>query len=397
MTKAITSVDEPIEFSLVQGGPLFQFLLRVGLVQPSMGLLARRIIVIVAVAWLPLLALTLNSGSAFGGTGVPFLYDLAAQVRFLLCVPVLIAAEVIVHQRIRVTVGQFIGRGIIAPEDQPQFGRVIASAMRLRNSAAAEVVLLALVAVAGYLVGQRYVSTDVVSWYAAPAGGQTRLTVAGYWYIFVSLTIFRFLLFRWYFRLFIWYRFLWQVSRQIPLHLNALHPDRAGGLGFLSASTFAFQPVLIAHTIALAGVIGGRIWFEGASLPQFKMEITFWLVFLIMLVVTPLFFFVVQLAGAKRTGLREYGIVGSRYVAEFRRKWIEGRAAKDEALVGTADIQSLADLANSFEVVQEMKAAPFGRAALVRLAIVTALPLAPLLLTMIPLEQLIDRALKVLM
>jgi len=106
---------------------------------------------------------------------------------------------------------------------------------------------------------------------------------------------------------------------------------------------------------------------------------------------------VVQLAGAKRTGLREYGIVGSRYVAEFRRKWIEGRAAKDEALVGTADIQSLADLANSFEVVQEMKAAPFGRAALVRLAIVTALPLAPLLLTMIPLEQLIDRALKVLM
>jgi hypothetical protein len=351
----------------------------------------------VAIAWIPLLVLALISGTAFGGTGVPFLYDLASQVRLLLCVPVLIGAEVIVHKRMRVTVRQFLDRGIIAPEDQHQFERVIASAMRLRNSAIAEALLVLLVAVGGYFIGRRYVSTDVISWLAAPAGDQTRFTPAGYWYIFVSMTIFRFLLLRWYFRLFVWYRFLWQVSRHIPLQLNALHPDRAGGLGFLSGSMFAFQPVLIAHTIALAGVFGDRIWHEGANLLQFKMEITFWLVFLILLVVTPLFFFVIHLAASKRAGSREYGIVGSRYVAEFRRKWIDGQAAKDEALIGTADIQSLADLGNSFEVVQEMKAVPFGRAAVMRLAIVTALPLAPLLLTMIPLEQLIDRALKVLM
>jgi hypothetical protein len=127
------------------------------------------------------------------------------------------------------------------------------------------------------------------------------------------------------------------------------------------------------------------------------MEITFWLLFLILLVVTPLFFFVIHLSAAKRAGMREYGIVGSRYVAEFRRKWIDGHAAKDEALIGTADIQSLADLANSFEVVTEMRVVPFGRAPALRMAIMTALPLAPLLLTMVPLEQLIDRGLKVLL
>jgi hypothetical protein len=154
--------------------------------------------------------------------------------------------------------------------------------------------------------------------------------------------------------------------------------------------------VLIAHTITLAGVFGGKIWNEGARLPQFKMEITFWMICLILLVLTPLFFFMIRLSAAKRAGMREYGIVGSRYVAEFRRKWIDGQA-KDEPLVGTADIQSLADLAGSFEVVQEMRVVPFGRAAVLRLAMMTALPFAPLLLTMIPLEQLIDRALKVLM
>jgi hypothetical protein len=65
--------------------------------------------------------------------------------------------------------------------------------------------------------------------------------------------------------------------------------------------------------------------------------------------------------------------------------------------VGSADIQSLADLSNSFEVVQEMRLVPFGRAIVLRLVLLTALPFAPLLLTMIPLEQLIDRALGVLL
>ena len=397
MTKTIDLLDEPNDFSLVQGGPVFQLWLRAKLARPSMDLLARRIIVSVAVAWLPLLVLTILSAHAIGGKGVPFLYDLGAQARLLLCVPLLIAAEVIVHRRIRVTVRQFLDRGIIAPEDRPQFESVIASAMRLRNSVLAEVLLLAFAIVGGYVLGQRYVSMDAASWFAAPVGEQTRLTPAGYWYVFVSLTIFRFLLMRWYFRLFIWYRFLWQVARHIPLQLNALHPDRTGGLAFLSGSTFALQPVLMAHTIALAGVFGDKIWHEGAKLPQFKIEITFWLICLMMLVLTPLFFFLIRLSAAKRAGSREYGIVGSRYVAEFRRKWIEGYAAKDEALIGSADIQSLADLANSFAVVQEMRTVPFGRASVTRLAMMTALPLAPLLLTMIPLDELIDRALKVLM
>jgi hypothetical protein len=208
----------------------------------------------------------------------------------------------------------------------------------------------------------------------------------------VSLMILRFLWFRWCFRLFIWYRFLWQVSRHVPLRLNPLHPDRAGGLGFLSLSVFAFAPILLAQTTALAGILGGKIWYEGATLPQFKLEILAWMALLMLLVLTPLFFFVTHLADAKRTGLREYGIVASRYVTEFRRKWIEGHAAKDEALVGTGDIQSLADLSNSFEVVREMRLVPIGRAALVRLVVLIALPLLPLTLTMIPLEQLIDRA-----
>lgn len=395
MRKAIAYFDEPTDFSLVQGGPLFQLFLSTGLLAPPTGLLARRIVAVFLIAWLPLLLITLFCGTAVGGIGVPFFFDVDAHVRLLLCAPLLLAAEVIVHQRMKVVVKQFLDRAIVAPEDKPRFADIIASAMRLRNSVAAEVVLIGVAYAAGYLIWKRHFALQVPTWIAVSVGGETRFTLAGNWYFFVSLAIIRFLMFRWLFRLFIWYRFLWQVARRIPLRLNALHPDKAGGLGFLAGSVFAFAPFLLAQTIAVAGSIGGKIWHEGASLPQFKMEIVAWVVFLMLLALAPLFFFIGRLGEARRIGLREYGIVASRYVAEFRRKWIEGGAPENESIVGSGDIQSLADLSNSFEVVQSMSLVPFGKTLVIRMGIMLALPFLPLVLTIIPLEMLIDRAMGV--
>jgi hypothetical protein len=110
---------------------------------------------------------------------------------------------------------------------------------------------------------------------------------------------------------------------------------------------------------------------------------------------TPLCFFVVQMSAARRAGVREYGVVASRYVADFRRKWIEGHVTEGEALMGSADIQSLADLANSFEVARGMRLVPFGRTTVIQLVVLMALPLLPLILTMISLDQLIDQAIGV--
>lgn len=396
MSKTTTDfLDESTDFSLVQGGPLFQLLLRAGLLRPPTDLLLRRIVVILAVTWLPLLFLSVLSGYAVGGVSIPFVFDLGAQIRLLLSVPLLIAAEVIVHRHIKTIVRTFVDRGLVATEDQPRFAGLIASAMRIRNSVLAEALLLAFAIAGAYWLGERYVTTQSATWYAIPIDGQPLFTTAGHWYVFVSLTFLRFLLLRWYFRLFVWYRFLWQVSRHVRLRLNALHPDQAGGLAFLSLSVFAFAPVLLAQSIGLAGILGGKILCEGATLPQFKLEIVAWLAFLMLLALAPLLFFVLQLAEAKRAGLREYGLVASRYVAEFRRKWIDGQADAEERLVGSGDIQSLADLSNSFNVVRDMRLVPFSRTTVLQLALLTALPLAPLTLTMIPLEELIDRAMTI--
>jgi hypothetical protein len=223
-----------------------------------------------------------------------------------------------------------------------------------------------------------------------PTNTGSSLSLAGIWYGYVSLPIFQFLMLRWYFRLFIWARFLWQVSR-IDLSLAPLHPDRVGGLGFLSQTAYAFMPLAVAHGALLSAMIANRVLHLGAALTEFKVEIALVVIFMQCLVFAPLFLFAAQLAEAKRTGLREYGTLAERYVREFDAKWLRSGAPPDEPLVGSADIQSLADLGNSFEVVRGMRLALFTKDAVLQLAAATLVPMVPLLLTMMSLEELLRK------
>jgi hypothetical protein len=114
------------------------------------------------------------------------------------------------------------------------------------------------------------------------------------------------------------------------------------------------------------------------------------------LVLGPLLLFAPQLAEAKRVGLREFGTLAQRYVRDFDAKWLRGGAPADEPFVGSADIQSLADLGNSFEVVRSMRVAPVTRQAVVQVVAATLLPIVPLALTMMPLEELLKKLLGIL-
>jgi hypothetical protein len=387
---AVGLLRAPPDFSLVLGGPLFQLLRRAHLSDNALLLVRQRVLVIVLLAWLPLLVLSALEGNLLGGDAtVPFLVDMEVHIRFLVALPLLIVAELVVHQRMRPLLQQFLERNLIPGDAMPQFDAAIASAFRLRNSVLAEVLLIALVYGVGVLIVWRHYGVlDTATWYAAPAAEGATLSFAGIWYGYLSLPIFQFLLIRWYYRLLIWARFLWQVSR-IELSLIPTHPDRVGGLGFLSNTVYAFAVLALAHGALLAGMLANRIFFLGASLTQFKAEIAVLVVFVLCLAVVPLLVFAPQLAEAKRTGLREYGALAERYVRDFDTKWLRGGAPTGETLVGSGDIQSLADLGNSYEVVRTMRLAPVTKEAILRLGATILVPLAPLALTMMPLEELL--------
>lgn len=387
------AAQEPAGFSLVLGGPLYQLFRSAHLSGNGLELLRRRIVVISLFAWLPLLLLSALNGQLLDGeVAVPFLLDVEVHVRFLIAMPLLIVAEIVVHRRMHLVVRQFLERNLIPESARTRFDSAIASALRLRNSVPAELLLVALVYGVGvFIVWREYTLLDTSTWHTLPADDTGRkMSAAGIWYAYVSLPLFQFLLLRWYFRLFIWLRFLWQVSR-IDLNLLPIHPDRVGGLGFLSNTAYAFVPLALAHGAVLSGLIANRIFHLGAELLAFKVEIALVVCFVQFLVFAPLLLFSLQLAQAKRAGLREYGTLAARYIQDFDSKWLRGDTPAKEPLVGSADVQSLADMGNSFEGVRKMRVAPVTRDAIVELAVATAVPVAPLLLTIMPLEELIKR------
>ncbi len=376
-------------FSLAVGGPLYQLFYKLKLLKKPLLLYKRRSLIVALFAWLPLFVMALLGGTAFSGVKVPFVYDVDVSVRFLLVLPLLIYAEVIAHERFHVIVGQFLKCNIIAKNDKQKFNTIIASGMHLRGSVIAEITIIGVVYTLGHWILIKYIPA-VSTWYSISVNDNIKFTPAGFWYIYLSLPLFQFILLRWYFRIIIWYRFLWQISR-MQLKLNSLHPDRAGGLGFLSNSIYALEPFLLAHSVLLSGMILNRIWNTDSTIVDFKIEIISILIFILMIPLLPLFFFVFQMIREKRMGTLNYDIFANRYVNDFRHKWISNPSKSSASTLDCPDIQSLADLFNSFEVSNKMRVTPFSKNSILALVIITALPLLPLIFTLIPLEKIISQ------
>jgi len=382
------------DFSLVLGGPLFQLLRRVRLADGALHLLRRRIIAVVLLTWAPLLVLSALSGHLLGrAVDIPFLLDLETHIRFLVVVPLLLAAELVVHARLLPIARALIEGQLIPEEEQPRFDRALRSAFRWRNSLAAEVLMIAAVYLIGVLiVWRRYTAPHADTWYVSTVGDHSQLSPGGMWFVWVSLPVFQFLLLRWYFRLLIWTRFLWQLSR-LRLNLLPTHPDKVGGLGVLGNTVYAFTVLLVAHGAIVAAQVADRVLLLGATLPEFAVEIAAVVGVLLLVVLGPMWLFAPQLSRAKRAGLLEYSILAERYARQFDSKWLRGGAPRDEALLGSADIQSLADLANSFAVVQSMRVMPVSKQAVIQLIVAVCAPISPLLLTMMPLGELLKKLL----
>jgi hypothetical protein len=386
-------VEQQHDFSLVLGGPIFQFFRRTHLEGDHLELLRRRVIVITLLAWLPLLLLSVFT-SPSGGARLSFLHDIEVHARFLVVLPILVGGELLVHLRIRPVVRRFVERQIVRPQELPRFDNAIESAVRMRNSVPVELGLLLVVYTLGMWIWSSRVGLNTSTWYVN-AGGRWNLTPAGYWYVFVSIPIVQFILLRWYFRLLIWFRFLWQVSR-MDLHLIPTHPDRCAGLAFLGKSSYAFGPILFAQGAMLAGLVASRVLYRGENLLSFKFQIGGFVVFFVLVILGPLLTFTPQMAEARRKGLADYGLLAQRYVESFEQKWVVRNPTTSEELLGAADIQSLADLGNSYALVRDMRPVPFGLDDITRLAAATAAPLVPLLLTIFPADELLLRIIKLL-
>ncbi len=371
-------------FSLSPGGPIDRLQARVRTRKTEHPRPWPRALVAALICWVPLLVITLLDQAR--QVDVTFLGDIAAHTRFLIVVPLLILAEDPIGGRSRLVATQFLDSGLISDRDAVAYERAMQTGLRLVDSWFAELLILALSALMSWLSVQTVMAEPALFWFerATPAG--TTLSTAGWWNFGVANPIFMFLLLRWLWRYVIWWWFLARTAR-LDLRLTGTHPDRMGGLGFVAYHQSVFCLITMSVACGLSAMAATRILHHLATLKDYQTPIIAITAFSITFGVAPLLVFTRPLLVAKRAGWGRYTRLASEYVWRFEQKWMPGPAS--EELLGTSDIQSLADIGGSFERMVTMRSFAIDRRLMMSFLFAAAVPMLPLLLTMMSPKEII--------
>ncbi|MEX2264862.1 MAG: hypothetical protein WD696_23105 [Bryobacteraceae bacterium] len=384
------------EFSLAQGGLIYALQKRITLAATGQTGVVQQSLVFVSITWAPLLILSLVQGVALGTrVDIPFLRDFLVNVRFLVALPILIVAAIFIDPSVRHAVNHFVTSELVPSEEMARFEDVITKTMKLRDSAIATTLLVATAFAPSLWPGLvDFATPGMSSWHFAPQGEDT-LSLAGWWFLLISIPVYRVLLLHWFWLMIVWATLLWRISK-IELRCIPSHPDGAGGLDFLAHTQRKFAIVGMAASAIIAGGIANSIAYHGRPLSDYKYLIPAVCALLVIGIAAPVLVMRPQLLRVKRKGLLEYGVLGSAYAGSFQNKWVNEPPLKSESLLGTADIQSLADLAGSYEVVRDMRTILIDMKAFLRMALVILLPTVPLLLVIAPAEDILKLILKIL-
>lgn len=382
-----TDSNSRANFSLTPGGPVDRVLGRLGILSQ----LRRKIALSILVSWLPLLILSALQGLALNAdVKVPFLLDIGEQTRLLLVMPLLLLAEPVIDSSVKESVKQFLHAKLVPEAELPEFNTAARQGTRWKESTWAEAILLIII-VASTIADLNVIkSTHLSTWILIPAANGTARSLAGWWFTLISMTIYRFLLFRWFWRFIIWSRFLWQVSK-LRLQLKPTHPDKSGGLAFLGDTHRRFAILLFSMSAVMAATIANLVTYRGKSPLEFKFTVISYILLAILLVLLPLFAYAGKLIALKEKGQLEYSVLGMDYAKSFEAKWVHPDAAPKEPLLGNQDVRSLADMATSFDVVRTINIVPFDFDTVKFLLLATILPFLPLILTIIPLKDVLER------
>lgn len=338
----------------------------------------RKILFFSGLTWLPLLILTLINNTAINSDiNISFLKDFETYTKFLIGLPALFIADNFIKYQISNAQIHFVESGIISGNNEGLYETYLKKYRSLEKSEFAQVLIFILAFIIIYLL------RSLASYYGKATSWKTdsgteSFTAAGYWYTFISLPLLKYFTLRLVWKFLLWSWFLRKLSK-MDLNLVAIDPDRSGGLGFLGTVQISFGILGFAQSAFLSSEIANKVMFSGVPLEEFK--IYFIIIPVITIIyLTPLFFFYKVLSALKLNGIMIFGALSHKYSLNFNDKWVKGIDFEEkEPLLGSADIQSLADIGTSFEVVETMRTLPFSLRNTSTMLILIALPLLPLL------------------
>lgn len=234
--------DGPIDGFSLLGGPLHRLGCRLVLIRRETNTVLLGI-VLGTLPWLVMIVLLWAQGLSARAFS---LNVIGIHVRLLVVIPLLFLCESMMDPQIRAFASYCVRSGVVPAAELQAFGAEIARVTRWKGGWIPDAAcLLAAVLMA--------IASPEMPW-----GGETdalnpqkTLSPAGWRYWILCLPLFRFLIFRWVWRLALWYHFLWRFSR-LELNLMPAHADRLGGLGNLQAVHAQFAVLVMAISSLLS-------------------------------------------------------------------------------------------------------------------------------------------------
>lgn len=331
-----------------------------------------RVVVYLGVGWFGFLVVCALE-AAVTGHWSPLLRDFAVHTRWLVGVPLLVWAERATGRRVSES-SAFLVRANVIPEDRGRAHRTYLAKIRgLLCSTVVEGLLIAAAVIVGIAAARRG-AHDAASLY----------------YQLASLSLFRFLYFRWLFRWLLWGVLLWHVSRQ-PLHLVGSHPDRLGGLGVLELPSRTAGLIVLATSIVLASEWGSQMYHQGLTVNEFLTPMFAFAGLAVLFTIAPLLPLIGPVVESRVRASYDLTLLARKHGSSFKRRWIDEGT---EDPVGSPDMSSMADLGSVTQTVVSLPVLPFPRILVIEILAAALVPMAPLYLTGASVDQLVEHLIK---
>jgi len=376
-------VPPEVEFSLVRGDPLHRAQSAIGLI-PARGFgTGRRVLIFVALTWLPLMLWAAWNHLLLPGVAAePLARHFGIHARFLVALPLLVAGERLLERSMHHILPQFISSGLVDTAQRESFRDLVRAAARLRDSRAVLAGGFVLIALSSWMGWGSAATNHELVWSRAGGGAN----FVAFWFNWVSRPIFLLAILAWLWRLVI---VTWLFARiaRLDLRLAPTHPDRAGGLGFVELLPTGFAPFFLGVATVIASRWAHELMYHGAKVSDLQFPAVLLVASSALIGLAPLTVFAPPLAALKRRTQVTVGALMAEYGHYFERRWFRHEEVDDRGLLGAPEIGPVADTVGLFDAVSRMRIAPLGRRSILPIALAAALPLVPVLATQMPLKQ----------
>src|SRR5690554_1369854 len=332
-------------------------------------------------SWVPLVALTAHSSPAAMST---FLMDAEALARLLIGMPALLLGGSFVDRYLTRGVHDFYESELLPRSACDPVARQLA---RWGSGWGLRAIILGIVAASLSMTALEDSSFALRGWRQEGDG----YSPAGAWYRWIATPAYRYLWLRLAWGLIVWLGVVGLVARLLEPCL--LHLDRQGGLGRFVSVHAAFAPLAFGMSSSAAGSLANQLIHRGRSLEDVQLLLIGFIVMIQLPILATLLPLVVPLYREKKKTLERLSTVTVSWSRLVAPHLVERRPPPSP---NTHDLAAHADLIATYTVVDQTSVLPWRKSVVLTLGFFTTLPMLPVLLIGVPLQEILSRVTKLL-